>query len=118
MNRALLNARNEISKMKRADDASGKTTVDIVLVFDRSEAEMKKLVGYADFEKALAELGGEHTEENIRQACEISHFSRESVHFDDMENRQHDDIHIPVKCDLQQARALQYAHNFRHTHIV
>ena len=106
MNTMLRYAQREVTKLKRKDDTSGNTTVDIVLVFDRSEEDMKKLVGYEAFSKALEALGGEHTEDNIHKACEASGLNRKSVRFDDMQNVEHEDIHLPVSCSKKQARNL------------
>lgn len=119
MNTALRYAQNELKKLQRANDTSGNTVIDLVLIFDRSEADMKRLTGYPAFAQALEQLGGEHTEANIQEACRMSHFSRESVHFDDMDNGEPiPDYHIPIKCTKQQAKAMQYRQdNFNHSHF-
>ena len=112
-------AQREVTKLRRDTDTSDITTVDLVLIFDRSEEEMKRLVGYPAFAKALEELGGEHTEANIQEACCISHFSRGSVYFDDIDNgEQIPDYHIPIRCKKALARkAINSNRNTKHNHI-
>ena len=105
MNTALRYAEAEVKKLKRSEGKSGFVTFDFVLAFDRSEDDMKKLVGYSAFEEALAELGGEHTEDVIHKACDMSHFNRRSVIFNDMPRKKPNDKHIPVTSTKQQARA-------------
>ena len=119
MNTALRYAQNELKKLQRANDTSGDTVIDLVLIFDRSEADMKRLTGYSIFAEALEKLGGEYTEDNIQEACRMSHMSRESMFFDYMDNgEQIPDYHIPIKCTKQQASAVKYKHNnFNHSHF-
>lgn len=120
MNTMLRHAKNEVNRLKESDSYTGGQRVDLVLAFDRSEEEMQKLVGYADFAKALEALGGQHTEENIQEACRVSGMNRRSVRFDDMKERiQHDDIHIPVKCTKEQARKLAHSNSYySHSFII
>lgn len=118
MNTALRYAQNEVRKLRRDIDTSDTTTIDLVLVFDRSEEDMKQLVGYSAFAKALAELGGEHTEANIQEACRLTHFSRESVRFNDVPCTFYEDRHIPIKCT--KAQALKTMHGkgtYNHSHF-
>lgn len=119
MNASLRYAQNEIKKLQRANDTSGNTVLDLVLIFNKSEADMKRLTGYPAFAEALEQLGGEHTEANILEACKISHFNCKSVYFDDMgNNKQIPDYHIPINCTKQQAKAIQSRHNnFSHSYI-
>ena len=119
MNTALRYAQNEIKRLQRANDTSGDTVIDLVLIFDRSEEDMKRLTGYPAFAEALEQLGGEHTEANIQEACRMSHFSRESVYFDDMDNgEQIPDYHIPIKGTKQQAKALLNKYrSYNHSHF-
>lgn len=112
-------AQREVTKLRRDTDTSDFTTIDLVLMFDRSEEEMKQLVGYKAFAEALEQLGGEHTEANIQEACRMSNFSRESVYFDDMDNgEQIPDYHIPIRCKKALARKVMYRNaQTNHTHF-
>ncbi len=106
--KTLLNyAEKEIRKLKKSNDNSNRTRLDIIICFDRSEDDMKRLYGYADFAKALSKLGNEHTEDTIIEACKISHFSRGSVFFDDMHSES-ENIRIPVTCTAKQAQRVLY----------
>lgn len=105
-------AEQEIKRLKRASSSSNPTTLDFVLIYSRSEDDMKRLTGYPAFAQALAELGGEHTEENIQEACRMSHFSRESVLFDDVQRSQHENRHIPMKCTKALAKKVLYSNGY------
>lgn len=119
MNTMLRYAQREVTKLRRDTDTSDITTLDLVLVFDRSEEEMKRLVGYKAFAEALEQLGGEHTEANIQEACRMSNFSRGSVYFDDMDNGEPiPDYHIPIRCKKALARKVMYSNQkTNHSHI-
>ena len=115
MNTALRIAQSEVTKLKRYADKSGDIKLDIMLVFDRSEEDMKRLAGYTAFAEALESLGGAHTKESIEEACRISNFSKDSVYFDDMQDYEEAEdpcITLSVKCTRQQASALKYRHSF------
>ena len=82
MNPTLRFAHKEIRKIKLKEDESQPDSLVITVDFNQNENNMHNLYGYPAFEKALQELGGEHTEENILKACEISGLSRGSVSYD------------------------------------
>ncbi len=87
MNSLLKQVERQIRQLKRENDNST-ALYDVVLIFDRSEEEMKRLKGYEAFIQALEELGGQRTEENIQEACRRSHFHRESVYFGERETEE------------------------------
>lgn len=81
-------ALNEIKRIKKEIGVGEQINVELILKYQPSEENMKRLAGYSLFAKALEELGGERTAENIAKACSRSNFSPENVCFNDNNDEQ------------------------------
>lgn len=94
-------------------------TVNVVLHFDRDPYDITRLAGWKYFDEAIHELAPdvpewEWTDEQIKAACEISHFSYD--YFPQDFSRGREDITIPIHgCTRKQINGLQYGkeNNYR-----
>ena len=82
MNPTLRFASREINKIKLKEQPQADRLI-ITIDFNRTENRMEELWGYQAYEKALADLGGELTEENISKACLKAGLSKDSINYNE-----------------------------------
>lgn len=102
-------AQAEMNRLKAEENKNADTKVDLVICFDRSEEDMKRLVGYQRFIEELDRIGGERTEVNIQEACSLSGLNRGSVIFGETG----EDYHFSVRANKDQVQKMKYRESMR-----